>query len=64
MLEGAFREEAPIGTCIIPTSAISEEGTSPHYVEEGTKILPDTRLVTIAEESCRKEGIAALTGPV
>jgi uridine phosphorylase len=61
---GSLQEVAPVGTCIIPTSAISEEGTSQHYIEGGAALLPDARLMTILEESCREEGIAALTGPI
>ncbi len=31
-------------------------------MEAGTPLVPDPRLVTIVEASCRAEGIAALTG--
>jgi len=53
---GSLQEDAPVGTCIIPTSAVSEE--------PGTPLIPAPQLVTIAMESCQAEGLAALNGRV
>lgn len=61
---GSLHEDAPIGTCIIPTSAISEEGTSAHYIDRSRALEPDPRMVRIVEVSCQAEGINALTGPI
>jgi uridine phosphorylase len=61
---GSLQPDVPIGACIIATAALSEEGTSAHYVAAGTPLAPDPCLPGIAEQSCDAEGLAARSGPV
>jgi uridine phosphorylase len=61
---GSLRPEAPIGTCIIPNNCLSEEGTSSHYIEPGTELAPDPRLVEALRESCEREGLSPLQGKI
>jgi len=61
---GSLQFEAPIGSLIIPTSCISEEGTSLHYFEEEIDLVPDPGLVALLVQSARLEGVTALAGPV
>jgi uridine phosphorylase len=61
---GSLTRDAPIGSCVIPTSAVSEEGTSRLYVGAETPLIPDPRLVSLVEDRCRAEGVSFVTGPV
>ena len=62
-IAGSLQSKAPIGTAIIPTSCISEEGTSRHYLDPLQEITASVRLAELLEQSCRKEGLVALKGP-
>jgi len=42
---GSLQERAPVGACVLPTSAIREEGTSYHYRPPDVAALPDKGLV-------------------
>jgi uridine phosphorylase len=59
---GSLQSDITIGTCLIPTAGISEEGTSRHYVADNAVIGPSPRLVAAAEEACRLENIPFHTG--
>jgi uridine phosphorylase len=61
-LAGSLQRHAPVGTLIIPTECISEEGTSPHYVELGTPLVPSPHLAAALKEACRAEGATVLSG--
>jgi uridine phosphorylase len=61
---GSLQERAPLGTCIIPTSAIAEEGTSAHYMQPDTRFVPNADMVQMVVGACRAEGLEPLTGPV
>ena len=63
-LAGSLQPTAPIGTCLVPTSCIREEGTSVHYIKDESAIVPSTRLVKLLEESCSVKKVKALSGPV
>lgn len=54
--------QAPVGTLVIPTGCISEEGTSAHYVDEGTPLTPTPALVDAVADACTAEGVGALRG--
>jgi uridine phosphorylase len=60
---GSLHPSAPIGTCLIPTTCIREEGTSPHYVEDDTTILPNDRLVELLMAAAQVEGVDVVSGP-
>ena len=40
---GSLQPRAPVGTLLIPTRCIREEGTSLHYLEKDTPVTPDDR---------------------
>ncbi len=61
---GSLQYEAPIASLIIPTSCLSEEGTSLHYFEEEVNLAPDPGLVALLVQSARLEGVTALAGPL
>ena len=61
---GSLRENLLVGSFIIPTSSVSEEGTSSHYLDHKTSVTPNSRLVELIREACKEEGITAETGPV
>jgi uridine phosphorylase len=61
---GSLQQEAPVGTFLVPTSCLSEEGTSRHYVETVDSIGPDPRLLDAILKQCRVGGMEAVTGPL
>ncbi|UCH59748.1 MAG: nucleoside phosphorylase [Anaerolineales bacterium] len=61
---GGLQSEASIGSLIIPTSCLSEEGTSLHYFEEEIELVPDPGLVSLLVHSAKLEGVTALAGPL
>lgn len=63
-LAGSLQPKAPVGTCIIPTSCIREEGTSLHYIENDTEIGPSPRLAELLKKACEDEGLKVYTGPI
>lgn len=63
-LAGGLQPEAPVGTFVIPTSCIREEGTSMHYVRSDVVIEPSARLVRVLQATCKTEGVKVLDGPV
>jgi len=63
-LAGSLQPKATVGSCIIPTTCIREEGTSLHYVGNRTEIGPSPRLVEILKKACGDEGLKVFTGPV
>ncbi len=60
---GSLQPSAPVGTFLIPTSGIREEGTSFHYLEADVDVAPDGRLVELLRATCQAEGAAVLAGP-
>ncbi len=61
---GSLQPTAPVGSFIIPTSCISEEGTSAHYLDDKTALAPSPRLRQIIIECCQTEGVNVLSGPL
>jgi uridine phosphorylase len=61
---GSLQPTAPVGTLLIPTSCISEEGTSAHYLDDKTSFSPSPRLRQILLECCQTEGVKVLSGPL
>jgi len=61
---GSLQESAPVGSMLVPTSCIREEGTSFHYYpEEGATLSPDQRLVEGLKSAAEAEGARVATGP-
>jgi len=61
---GSLQPTASIGTCLIPTACIHEEGTSLHYVDRDTKVAPDDELVKALNESCQEKRLKVLSGAI
>jgi uridine phosphorylase len=60
---GSLQPHAPVGTILIPTTCIREEGTSGHYLNAEETVEASPRLLTIAKQACEEEGIPPLVGP-
>ena len=60
---GSLQPHAPIGTVVLPTSAIREEGTSHHYTPSHEPALPAPRLVGLLEDALKTRGIDYVSGP-
>ncbi|QZT33866.1 nucleoside phosphorylase [Caldalkalibacillus thermarum TA2.A1] len=60
---GSLQPHIPIGSFIIPTHCIAEEGTSKHYTEAGeVEMKPSTRLLDKLTKTCRQAGRKYFTG--
>lgn len=60
---GSLSPKAPIGTCLVPTECIREEGTSMHYLGPKEKVAPSERLKKGILSACKAKGLKALSGP-
>jgi uridine phosphorylase len=62
---GSLQQDLRIGDWVIPTGALSEEGTSPHYpLPRGTETKPDARFVRVFTQKCRRENHPMCAGKV
>lgn len=61
---GSLQPDLRIGNIVIPTGAISEEGTSPHYPVEAGNPESDQRLNRLLEEALQRRGLAFSGGQV
>jgi uridine phosphorylase len=59
---GSLQASAPVGTLIIPTGCVREEGTSFHYIEDGEPIGPDGDLVEHLRGAARAVGVEVAEG--
>jgi uridine phosphorylase len=59
---GSLQPSAPIGTLLVPTSCVSEEGTSEHYLEAMHPLAPDPSLVELLRSAAQSVGASVLTG--
>ncbi len=61
---GSLQAHAPVGTFLIPTACIREEGTSYHYIDEDESLFPDAGLVEMLETAVVTVGAQVLKGPL
>ncbi len=62
---GSLQSSLPIGSLVIPLTALSEEGTSPHYpLPAGVLPQADAHIVNICLSKCREMKIKATAGKV
>jgi uridine phosphorylase len=61
---GSLQPALPIGSFVIPTGAIREEGTSFHYVPAGAELMPDATLAQALAEAVVAQGGVITFGPV
>jgi len=61
---GSLQRCAPVGTLLLPTACIREEGTSPHYFPDEVVLAPDSDLVGLLEAAADAVGVQTLKGPL
>lgn len=61
-LAGSLQRDVPVGSMLIPTACLSEEGTSAHYVADAGAIAPDAGLVAALKTAAGAEDQPVLTG--
>jgi uridine phosphorylase len=59
---GSLQPSAPIGSMLIPTTCIREEGTSFHYLDGSVAVQPDVQMVDLLQKSAAAEKIQLLSG--
>lgn len=59
---GSLQESAPIGTVVVPTSAIREEGTSHHYAPRHVPAVPDETLALELVGEAEGRGVPYVRG--
>ena len=59
---GSLQPHAPIGTLVVPSSALREEGTSHHYAPSREPAVPDAALADELAREAEARGIAPLRG--
>jgi len=61
---GSIQPYARIGSFVIPTEAIREEGTSYHYLPPEVKVKASEKISTALEKECKKLQIPFLKGKI
>lgn len=61
---GSLRADTRIGELVVPTGAVSEEGTSAHYPIGGKDARPDPRMLQELRLETAKRGLKTTFGPV
>ena len=60
---GGLQPDLPIGSLILPTTCIRQEGTSPHYLGEEVQIRADPELLERLSVAALAEGMSVRRGP-
>jgi len=63
-IAGSLQPTLPIGSLLLPTGAIREEGTSFHYVPAGEGVAPDSTLLRALANAATTLHTPVTTGPV
>ena len=53
---GSLQMDAPVGSFFVPTSCLSEEGTSAHYLDPSTSVEPDPALAVLLQQAAEAQG--------
>jgi uridine phosphorylase len=61
---GSLQPNAPIGTLLIPTTCVREEGTSFHYLPANAVFGADAQLAARLEAAARASGTTTWSGPL
>lgn len=61
---GSLQPDLRIGRLVIPTGAVSEEGTSSHYPIYGKSLESDAKLNRMLEAELKQRGLSFSEGPV
>jgi uridine phosphorylase len=59
---GSLQMNAPVGSLFIPTSCLSEEGTSAHYIDPGVEVHPDPELLQRISQAAARESAQVFEG--
>lgn len=59
---GSLQPSISVGTLLIPTGCVREEGTSFHYLDGEAVVAPSERLVGLLKASARSEGVEVVCG--
>ena len=60
---GSLRSDLPLGSTVIVTEAVREEGTSYHYLPAGDEVRADPEIVSLLEQSAQANGLNPELGP-
>ena len=60
---GGLRSDLPIGSTVIVTEAVREEGTSYHYVPAGEQVRADPEIASLLEQCALITGLNPAVGP-
>lgn len=60
---GSLQPDLPIGSTVIVTEAVREEGTSYHYLPSGVRVRADPEIVPLLARCARTAGLEPVTGP-
>ncbi len=60
---GSLRSDLPLGSTVIVTEAVREEGTSYHYLPAGEEVGADPEIVSVLEQSAQAVGLNSVLGP-
>lgn len=61
---GSYEPELEIGACVLPTTALAEEGCSRSYVPAGFQGVPDHDLLASVRRSLERAGARPRLGPI
>ena len=62
---GSLQPDLQIGHLVVPTEALSEEGTSAHYpLPEGAETKADEKIVHLCDQKCRDQNFKSAAGKV
>lgn len=62
-MAGSLQPEAPVGSVLLPTECIREEGTSAHYLSPTAKVGPEPGLMEELARAAAAGGLAVRRGP-
>ena len=61
---GSLQPDLTIGEVILPTGALVEEGTSPHYLAPGVRTTPDAELLGALRDALSASGVSPHEGRI
>lgn len=59
---GAWRKEIPVGSLVIPTACVRDEGTTPEYIDRGFPAVADFGALQALVQSAKKQKYKYFTG--
>ncbi len=59
---GAWRQDIPLGSAVIPTACVRDEGTTDEYIPKGFPAVADFEIVSALQKSAERNSTRAFTG--